>query len=217
MALDLDSNDAGRDWLKPHRLARVVAESGGLYLLSLDGTADERAVGVVYDRAEGRVSHEATLASHLRFMHGYSRGFGGTVEERERIELEARALLAGQPLHVAPTGLLEASIGNGLEGYYAVRGDGVRVEYQAPREEPVELYPSPEAWEAFRATIREVRVWTWESVYEADGEITDGDYWAVCLEDDGRTVRSSGANAFPPSFGAFRRAVETLVGGRTFR
>jgi hypothetical protein len=91
MPIDLDHDDASRDWIRS-RKTRVVAECGGLYLVSLDGSSDEGALGVVYTRDTGVLSPKASLASHLKMMHGYSMPFRGTAEERERIEAEVREL-----------------------------------------------------------------------------------------------------------------------------
>ena len=90
--LDLDHNDQAADWIK-RRKPRLVAECGhDLYLLSLDGTSDELAPAVVYERAKGPLSRVMSAASHLKMMNGYSATYSGTAEERERIEAEVRGL-----------------------------------------------------------------------------------------------------------------------------
>lgn len=121
---------------------------------------------------------------------------------------------------VRESGRPEEFEANVVEGYYSVelQADGSltwAVDGRRP-EGPVTTTPSPEDWQAFRVALDEADVWAWADTYQDPG-VADGDYWGVAIRWDGRSVRSSGANAFPPGFLAFTRAVSRLVGGRTFR
>ena len=77
--------------------------------------------------------------------------------------------------------------------------------------------PSEEAWERFWATLDDAGVWDWAARYEPDSPVMDGTSWMLEAEHDGRRVRSSGSNAYPPRFADVCQAVAALSGGRTFR
>lgn len=116
----------------------------------------------------------------------------------------------------------EASIGNGLDGYYSVEGDGERVVWRFGRGEDIEeheLTPVPEDWVTFWDALDRAGIWQWDARYETEG-VVDGTYWHLVAEHDGRRVESSGANGYPGSPGAdpgrafttFCRAVSRLSG-----
>lgn len=72
---------------------RVVAQARDRYVVTLDGTDDERAPAVVY--YGGRLSHVAMLSSHLKMFNAYTDSFTGTDEERDQIESAVRKLMEG--------------------------------------------------------------------------------------------------------------------------
>ena len=123
-------------------------------------------------------------------------------------------------------GRVEASIGNGLEGYYVVEapGDGSLVWsfVVGQRAEEEAFEPSAAAWERFWREVDRLDVWSWAESYEPEGVVMDGTYWSVALDQGDRRVRSSGANAYPEGddpgrdFRALCRALSRLAGGRTF-
>ena len=120
----------------------------------------------------------------------------------------------------AIAGKFEASIGNGLDGYYSVEGDGERVVWRFGRgadTEEHELTPAPEDWVTFWDALDRAGIWQWNARYETEG-VVDGTYWHLVAEHEGRRVESSGANGYPGSPGAdpgrafttFCRAVSRL-------
>lgn len=60
--------------------------------------------------------------------------------------------------------------------------------------------PPAEAWTAFRQELDALDAWSWESTY-FNVDVQDGTQWTLQLEWDGRTIESSGSNAFPGSEG----------------
>ena len=88
---------------------------------------------------------------------------------------------------------LEANIGNGHAGYYSVRGDETGLVYEAPHDEPVQLHPPKQAWEAFWAAVAAADVWAWRPDYEADHDVCDGDYWACAWSTTAASWRRLGA------------------------
>lgn len=125
----------------------------------------------------------------------------------------------------ANVGVVEAQIGNGLEGHYVVKapGDGsLAWTFTVGRQTEAESFePPPAAWERFWAVVDRLDVWGWAESYEMP-DVMDGTYWSVALDRGERRVRSSGANAYPDGddpgrdFRALCRAVSRLAGGRTF-
>jgi hypothetical protein len=114
-----------------------------------------------------------------------------------------------------------ASIGNGLAGYFTVnlveRGVLVWVDSTAGSGEVVEtVSPTLATWAVFVSVLERLEVFGWQASY-ADRSVLDGTYWGFRCSWLGRTVDSSGANAYPPGFDEFCDAVEQLLDGRTFR
>lgn len=66
---------------------------------------------------------------------------------------------------------------------------------------------------AFLAELEAIGVFDWERTY-ADPDVADGTQWSVVIVAGGRRASSSGSNAYPPGFDAFKRAVADLVGER---
>jgi hypothetical protein len=117
---------------------------------------------------------------------------------------------------------LEASIGNGREGYYSVEGDGERLVWRFGRGENIEQHevtPAPEEWVRFWHALDRAGILQWNARYETEG-VADGTQWHVAAEHDGKRVESSGANGYPtrpgpdPSraFTTFCHAVSRLSG-----
>lgn len=117
---------------------------------------------------------------------------------------------------------MEASIGNGLAGYFTLNltAAGVLVwsdSTAAAAAEVVEsVAPSAAAWETFAAVLERLDVFDWLASYE-DRSVLDGTYWAFSCSWASRTVDSSGANAYPAGFDELCAALTRLVGGRSFR
>ena len=75
--------------------------------------------------------------------------------------------------------------------------------------------PTAEAWTAFRQELDALEAWSWEKTY-FNLDVQDGTQWTLQLEWDGRTIESSGSNAFPgspgPEYGEqFDRFLAALV------
>ena len=73
--------------------------------------------------------------------------------------------------------------------------------------------PSPEAWEEFYRTCKELGVSEWDADYKGDEFVLDGPVWSVDIDRDGLVVKSGGYCEFPPNFPLFCAALEKLVGG----
>jgi hypothetical protein len=83
-----------------------------------------------------------------------------------------------QRLSSADKELLAAWIGNGLQGYFSVEGDGARLVWRGPagdsrtREVTEEVEPTDDAWRAFWRSLDELEVWAWHAHhYETPGVI----------------------------------------------
>jgi len=209
------------EWLawpdSPEPRPHVGARSGDSFLVTLDGSDDELAPSVLYDPARRTLSHVHAPAGHLRFLHGYVEPFTGSDEERSRIENDVRALLAGAGHPTSPPEAFEAHVGNGMEGYFDVRLVGDVVEWRFDRRDAPEAAtrtPTAEEWAAFRQALDEADVWSWSPDGYEDDSVADGDYWGVTVRWGGRELVSSGANAFPPGYRTFLRAVSRLAGQR---
>ncbi len=117
-------------------------------------------------------------------------------------------------------------------GYRTVRYDGDELLFDATgmdmEIEPADrVRPDPEAWQRFARSCDRVDVWGWRKSY-SDPMICDGTQWELKLCWDGRSVSSSGSNAYPggsdefgsddysPKFKAFLRALSRLTGGHKF-
>lgn len=87
----------------------------------------------------------------------------------------------------------------------------IKLRHEAARR----LLPDTEAVEE-RVSLLAAVVSPDESATYADESVVDGTYWDVAAEQEGRRVRSSGANAYPKGFEALCAAVSALAGGRTF-
>ena len=117
--------------------------------------------------------------------------------------------------------VLEAYIGGYFGTSYAVELTDGEIVYRRSRhregaeEEPIVVSPTPEAWEAFLSECDRLRVWRWRPEYPNPG-VCDGTGWSLSLEAGDRSVSSSGDNAFPRGFVAFRRALRRLLGGLDF-
>ena len=90
--------------------------------------------------------------------------------------------------------------------------------------QPIELYPSPEAWARFWLAVETAGVWRWAAVYH-NHEIMDGTQWSLELEHQGQAVKTSGSNAYPGcvgpvysnscEFGQLLKALRHLTGIKT--
>ena len=134
--------------------------------------------------------------------------------------MEGNRSPSGRPSSAAPE-RFEATIGNGRDGYYAVRlldtGDLLWTFESGLPDEPAEtVVPGRSAWAAFATVLERIGVFDWRPNYE-NPAVVDGTYWSIELSWNERTVIASGANAYPPGFDEFCNAVEVLFEGRTFR
>ncbi len=83
----------------------------------------------------------------------------------------------------------------------------------------------PEAidWQRFWSELDKIKIWEWEQRYD-NPHVLDGTSWSVHIEYQGKSLKSSGSNAYPDSKGAapgkvfkkFCRAVSNLVDGKDF-
>jgi hypothetical protein len=94
----------------------------------------------------------------------------------------------------------------------------------------VEVQPTEERWQAFRAALDRLGVWNWQDHY-LDPEVCDGTGWSAEIAYADKSIVSGGSNCFPDrtgapisitkakkgdTFGRFCGAVSALV-GREFR
>jgi hypothetical protein len=92
------------------------------------------------------------------------------------------------------------------------------------------IHPTAERWQAFRAALDQLNVWSWQADYPNPG-VCDGTGWTVEISYSDRSLVSSGDNCFPGrggqaisivdlpedgTFGEFCRAVSSLL-RRRFR
>jgi hypothetical protein len=164
-------------------------------------------------------SREREPRTRTRWMNKVIREAEGHVSwavDREIREAQVQA---------SPFGVVEAAIGNGLDGFYRVRapGDGSLVwSFTVERQtEEQSFAPDAAAWERFWAVVDRLDVWSWAGSYERP-DVLDGTYWSLALDRGERRVRSWGDNAYPDGddpgrdFRALCRAVSHLAEGRTF-
>ena len=73
------------------------------------------------------------------------------------------------------------------------------------------LEPTETDWQAFAARLEELGVYRWLEDY-VNPDILDGMQWSFAVAwPNGRQVRSSGSNAYPPAFDEFVQAVSQLT------
>jgi hypothetical protein len=131
---------------------------------------------------------------------------------------------------------LSISIGGHFGTSFSVCFEGGLLTYQ--RSKPVQnfppkwdswseqIQPSDERWQAFRAALDLLSVWSWQQRY-TDPEVCDGTGWSVEIAYADKAVVSGGSNCFPgqngrpisivdrskdDTFDKFCRAVSELVG-----
>lgn len=83
---------------------------------------------------------------------------------------------------------------------------------------------SAKAWRAFCRELDAIGVWAWKPRYE-DPSVMDGTQWHVEISIGGKSVKSTGYNAYPGGtlppdgdrFPRFLHAVSALLGGREFK
>lgn len=118
---------------------------------------------------------------------------------------------------------------------YSVKVQGESLVYSAReavpgsyalRERSEVIRPTAERWRRFWKAMDEVGLWDWRPEYP-NPRVADGTRWGLEIAFGGREIRSSGSNGYPggpadspePSrvFEAYRKAVEDLLGGESFR
>ncbi|MGE5528603.1 MAG: hypothetical protein ACM3X6_05615 [Patescibacteria group bacterium] len=62
------------------------------------------------------------------------------------------------------------------------------------------IEPAADAWRRFLGKMDSCRIWSWEPYYYLPA--MDGTNWWVCLEIEGKRVKSAGSNAYPGLNGA---------------
>jgi hypothetical protein len=74
------------------------------------------------------------------------------------------------------------------------------------------LAPTDAEWGTFAARLDALGVHRWNQAY-VDPDVLDGQQWTLAIDwPHGRSVRSSGSNAYPETFDAFVQAVSQLAG-----
>lgn len=81
--------------------------------------------------------------------------------------------------------------------------------------------PTEDEWKAFWRWLDEHRCWDWPEVCVNKIDVVDGTHWNLVVEAAGKTLASSGSNAYPDSedadpsevFKAFVAEVRQLLGG----
>lgn len=71
-------------------------------------------------------------------------------------------------------------------------------------------------WSSFLKEVDGARVWNWKADYWSKHAGTDGPWWSVIIEGDGKRVVSQGYQAYPRTFERFRRALQLLIGDRPY-
>jgi hypothetical protein len=69
--------------------------------------------------------------------------------------------------------------------------------------------PSPEAWARFRLGLDRIGAWRWERDYR-NVMVVDGGCWSLSVRWGEQSIESSGDNACPAGWLAFRRALRRL-------
>ena len=84
------------------------------------------------------------------------------------------------------------------------------------KQETTELEVSAKDWQRFWATVDRLKVWEWDTSYQPDTLIVDGTNWSLEIGYQGKSLDTSGNNAYPPAFEKFCAAVRRLIGGLPF-
>ena len=148
---------------------------------------------------------------------------------RDRLRELRRQLLAVSPEPEVTR--LSASIGNGLEGYFVVEGEGTHLSWRGsaadggPGGATEHVEPPPASWLAFWRALDRIDAWDWDGSNYVTPGVTDGTHWSIDARREGRVVSASGSNGYPDAPGSdpgrrfteFCRAVSRLAGGRRFR
>ena len=134
----------------------------------------------------------------------------------------------------------EVSVGGALGSAYVVQLAGEHLRYTAssgphfahPRIR--QITPTAEQWTTFWREAEATEIWRWRPAYEVPPPdvVCDGTQWHIDISYAGRSVRSSGDNAYPADstptktgtdvavptqrFQRFTAAVRDLIGGRSF-
>jgi hypothetical protein len=131
---------------------------------------------------------------------------------------EVRLPLKRTRMHrrLKPTALRFA-YGGFFQGYRTLEWrDGVLTYVEsrsAEGDEPkARLAPTDAEWGAFAARLDALHVHRWTQDY-VDPDVLDGEQWTLAIDwPDGRSVRSTGSNAYPEAFEAVVQAVSELTG-----
>ena len=69
------------------------------------------------------------------------------------------------------------------------------------------------SFDEFKREFQDLKIWEWAPIYrKEDGIILEGQYWSVKLKTHGKVYESIGAQAFPPNWKRFCKAIEKLTG-----
>jgi hypothetical protein len=121
--------------------------------------------------------------------------------------------------------VISLRVGGAFGPSYEVTYDRRELRYYAAKNmfglrdaKPVVIRPTDAQWDAFFSELDRLDVWGWKRRYE-DPQIADGTSWRAVIvysTQQPRALVSSGSNAYPANFGAFRQAVRKLIGDRKF-
>jgi hypothetical protein len=145
--------------------------------------------------------------------------------------LLAVGTFAAEPVPIPKT--FTASIGGFFGGSYRVElHQGVLTYSEAGRGKPkpitTTITPTEAQWREFRQALDEVKVWDWKGDY-FNHHVTDGTQWALEVAYADQAIKATGSNSYPDdggksngkpeqtkAFGRYLKAVEKLLGGKTF-
>ena len=167
---------------------------------------------------------QATLAVAGR------RGVGHGIGEIGRAHLPNRPVRPMSPFELDVSGWLphefDCRMGGFMGRSYAVRITGAALTYESFKsgyetDEKARIEPPQCNWEHFWATLDQLDAWSWSGQY-SNPNVLDGTSWSIALEWNGRRMRASGENAYPPDgrdespqFRGFCEAVQRLLGGES--
>jgi len=128
----------------------------------------------------------------------------------------------------------EAQIDHFEHDRYAVELRDASLSYRHTRGGEVvaeaKITPTAAQWREFRKALDGVDVWAWQRSYQPEETVFDGTTWSLSVRYADRSVFTSGENCYPeadarpcvaglrtPRFMRLESALETLLGGKSFR
>jgi len=77
--------------------------------------------------------------------------------------------------------------------------------------------PTSVQWRKFWDELNKIGIYNWESRYESTKGVCDGTSWELEIDYNGKTLKTSGSNAYPVQFEIFLKAIQGLIEGKDFQ